>query len=263
MELTWYGTAALALREGDVEIAFDPFLGFPLHCFERPGIPLKGQKELKKISHVFITHGHVDHIYHIPRLYKNRPVTVYGTRAPRVTLKKLGFSDQHFREIGPGFSGTVGPLQIQAWQGRHCRFDLPLIIKTVCCRRFWRYPRHVYGLVKRLFACPEKGEILFYEVTNGTFRLQIMGSMNLDRDTQYPTGADLLILPFQGRSDQDQYALQFIERLKPKAVMLDHYDNSYPPITGHIEVNRFVSTVKKKYHISCEPMTKYRRITLS
>ena len=263
MNLTWYGTAALVLEEGETKIAFDPFCGFPLHCFDRyHPVPLEGGKELAKIPYVFITHGHVDHIFHIPRLYKKRPVTVYGTRAPHETLRKLGFPDEHFREIGPGFSETIGPFRITAWQGRHCHFDPPLLVKTICCRRFWRHPIHLFHILRWNLYCPQKGEILFYEVEAGGYRLQIMGSMNLDANTEYPTGADMLILPLQGRSDQDQYALQFIERLKPKAVMLDHYDDSFPPFTGYIDVRGFQKNVRRKYHIFCKPLVKHRRISL-
>lgn len=101
---------------------------------------------------------------------------------------------------------------------------------------------------------------MFYEVQTANCRVQIMGSMNLDGKTEYPVGADLLVLPFQGRSDQDRYALQFIERLRPKAVVLDHYDDSFPPLTVQIDTGDFQKTVEERYGISCTPLTKHRTI---
>lgn len=83
-----------------------------------------------------------------------------------------------------------------------------------------------------------------------------MGSMNLDSNTEYPTGADALVLPLQGRSDQDTYALALVERLKPKAVLLDHYDDAFPPLSSQVDTSGFVRNVQERYGIYCKPLRK-------
>ncbi|MCR4951559.1 MAG: hypothetical protein K6A40_09585, partial [Solobacterium sp.] len=81
-----------------------------------------------------------------------------------------------------------------------------------------------------------------------------MGSMNL-LDEDYPEGADLLILPFQGRSDIDSFGEQIIRRLKPKTVLLDHYDDAFPPMSGTVETASFEALLKDRYGIPCRAMT--------
>ncbi len=81
-----------------------------------------------------------------------------------------------------------------------------------------------------------------------------MGSMGLDDSQAYPTGADLLILPYQGKSDPLPYAASLVERLMPKAILLDHYDDSFPPMTARVSTAAFERLMREKYNIPCRAM---------
>lgn len=256
MELIWYGTASLILKEENAAVAFDPFCGM------RRKEPVPDEPDFRKVSHVFVTHGHFDHIYHIPQLCRDSSARIYCTAAPRETLLKMGVSSQKIREIKPGWSGRCGSFQITAYQGSHCVFDSPLLRRTILSLRFWRHPAHLFRVLKAHFSCREKGEILFYEVSCKGKRVQIMGSMGLDSDTEYPTGADVLVLPLQGRSDQDSYALRFVERLKPKAVLLDHYDDAFPPVSGEVDTSGFIRKVEGQFGIFCKPLREKDPVTI-
>lgn len=272
MKLTWYGTASLILEENGKVIAFDPFGGFPIHSLSRrrgsyrntevfSPLPVPHEKEFQRASDVFVTHGHFDHIYHIPRIYFRRKVKIHCTETPAQKLLKLGMHRQMIHKITPGWKGSTGAFQIQAFQGKHCRFDKLLIRQTLLQKRFFRHPMHLLHLLKIYAGYPENDEILFYEVKCAGYRIQIMGSMNLDETVKYPMGADVLILPLQGRSDQDTYALQFIERLKPKTVLIDHYDDAFPPISDRVDPSGFIKNVQERFGISCYPMKKGEILT--
>ena len=69
---------------------------------------------------------------------------------------------------------------------------------------------------------PEGGQTLMYEVHAEGKRVQVMGSLGLQEDQEYPQGADLLILPFQGSEFLEAVALEVVERLQPKRILLDH-----------------------------------------
>jgi hypothetical protein len=276
LRLTWYGTAGLLFQCGSTVIAFDPFYPMPVGGFSRRHAPAArpnaavvhasscsvAGNAYQKASDVFVTHGHFDHIYQIPSIYRNCPVTVHCTKTPMKTLRKHGFPEEKLHEIAPRWTGTVGPFTLRAYQGRHCHFDWPLLRKTIFCRRFWRHPIHLLQLLSVHLRFPQKNEILFYELSCSGKRVQIMGSMNLDSDTCYPTGADVLILPLQGRSDQDSYALNIVKRLQPKSVLLDHYDDAFPPMSDTVDTSGFERNVRELFGISCIPLEIKKEIVL-
>ena len=260
MKLTWMGTAALMLQSGDTTVAVDPFPGLPLDEPINREIPDRGL--FQRADHVLVTHGHFDHIQFIPALYGQGTCPVYATETPCRTLESKGFPTGRLHRITPGDAFDLGPLHVRTWQGRHCHFDFPLVVRTLGSPRALTHPARLAKLLKLNKEYDEAGEILFYEVTDGGCRLQIMGSLGLDDATEYPTGADWLILPYQGRSDLVKYALPMVERMAPKAVLLDHYDDAFPPMSSAIDTAAFEETVSRRLGIPCRALQKYETLEL-
>ncbi|MBQ2061475.1 MAG: MBL fold metallo-hydrolase [Oscillospiraceae bacterium] len=260
MKLTWLGTAALLLQTDDTTVAVDPFPGLPLHEPIDREIPDRAMFE--RTDHVLVTHGHFDHIMFIPALYGEGNCPVYATQTPCRTLESKGFPTGRLHRIAPGDEFDLGDLQIRTWQGRHCHFDLPLVARTLGSPRSLTHLTRLAKLLRLNREYDEAGEILFYEVTDGKTRLQIMGSLGLDDATEYPTGADWLILPYQGRSDLADYALPLVERLSPRAVLLDHYDDAFPPMSSAIDTATFEKTVSQRLGIPCRALQKYETVDL-
>ena len=255
MELTWYGTAALVLKEGERSIAFDPFCGLPAGGFQAEESELPYAGEFCRISDVFVTHGHFDHIYHIPAIYKDRPVHIRCTKTPKETLIKNGIAPGCITRIKPDYEETVGPFTVKAYQSRHCRFDLKLIVSTGL--RVLRTGR-ASALARFLqlnARYPENGEILLYEAACNGKRVQVLGSLNLAEGIKYPIRADLLVLPYQGRSELESYALRMVDKLKPKAVALDHWDDAFPPVSAAVDTEKFEKILQAR-GIPCRALQK-------
>ena len=70
--------------------------------------------------------------------------------------------------------------------------------------------------------------------------ISLMGSLNLAGNVKYPSGSDLLILPYNGWVDNLQPAVRVMKRLKPKRVLIDHYDTSFPPLTTPLDLSPFL-----------------------
>lgn len=251
MKIFWYSNASIIIQSGDKSIAFDPFCSITPGDLKKNGKKLPFEKELSGADDVFVTHGHFDHIYHIPRLYAAGNARIFCTKTPAEKLKRKGIAKNRVSEIAPEMTIKSGPFTVLTRRGKHCKFDMSLLYKTIFSLRFFRHPLHLLRLLWIHMTYHENGEILFYEVRCEGRRIQILGSMNLDNSEDYPTGADLLILPLQGRSDQDTYALKIVDRLMPKAVLLDHYDNAFEPLTNSVDVSGFIENVTKFYHIPC------------
>ena len=258
MKIIWYGTASLVLQEGNTAIAFDPFFGLPAGSFTHKNLVSLPKDDFRGVTDVFVTHGHIDHIYHLPALCEALPFRIHCTEAPRRTLMRRGVSPDRIVLANPGKMDILPSFAVTAYRSRHCRFDLPLILKTGFRRRFFRHPIHLIRFLREMMCFPEKDEILMYEVSCGGKRIQVLGSLGLDDNTDYLTDADLLILPFQGRSDLDEYALRIVKRLRPRAVLLDHYDDTFPPISDDIYAENFIKILSEQEHIPCRAMGKGR-----
>ena len=256
MDIKWYGAASLVMREGDDAIAFDPFFGLPVGCFKNKDPDVLPEEDFRGVTDVFVTHGHVDHIYHLPKLCGDLNFVVHCTPTPRKTLTKQGVPPNRIVPAATGTMDRISNFTVTAYGGRHCRYDFPIVLKTVFRKGFFRHPVHLARFVREMLRFPEKGEILMYEVSCGGKRIQVLGSLGLDESRDYPTDADILILPFQGRSDLDTYALDIVRRLRPRAVLLDHYDNAFPPVSDDIPTENFIKILSEQEHVPCRIMTK-------
>ena len=101
-----------------------------------------------------------------------------------------------------------------------------------------------------------------YEVKGKKARLQILGSMGLRNDVVYPCGADLLVFPLQGRSDLDTFGLDIVARLKPKRVLLDHYDDAFAPATDQVKTEGFEKNVRELLGIPCRKAVAFEAVDI-
>ena len=267
MKLKWFGTATILLEQDGVQLLFDPFLPTNDKAF-KPSID-----ELAAAKSILVTHGHLDHIADIPAILKHggggysdcgvyndgtgkhagddencdNETAVYCTETPRKTLIAKGVVSERICIIKPGDILHFPPFEVRVLKGKHIKFDKWRIIQTIVNPRIIRYRRNLIHMLGENRLCAESGETVVYDISAKGERILLMGSLNLDDDTEYPKGVDMLILPFQGRSDIAEYSMQFVERLRPKKVLLDHFDDTFPPISSHVDTGRFIKSMQRDF----------------
>ena len=229
MEIIWHGTAALEIRNGADKILFDPF------------IPLKGAdweipvEDYDGFENILVTHGHFDHIVSLPEIVERNPeAVIYCTQTPYKTLRGKGIPEKNLSKINYGDYLQLGSFSLEVYHGRHA--VLPKAdIKRLRSILFGKNNANLGFIIRENRLCKENDETVLYAVHASGKTITVCGSLNLREDCEYPTGSDLLVLPYNGWDDNFDPAVQMIERLKPRKVFLSHWDNTFPPVTGFID----------------------------
>lgn len=91
------------------------------------------------------------------------------------------------------------------------------------------------------------GDIVSFEINANDKTILIFGSAGFNNKMKIPKKVDILIWPFQGRTNMTKYSLPIIEKIKPKTIILDHFDNAFPPITGKVNTEKFVKVMTQKH----------------
>ena len=252
MRIKWFGTATILIEHEGERLLLDPFLSLDEKAFKPP------IEEMASVENILVTHGHLDHIVDIPVILQrgNGKATVFCTETPKNALVSKGVSSERIHTIKPGDILDFPLFEVRVLKGKHIKFDTWQIIKTFTSPRIIKHRETLRYMLRENRLCIESGETVVYDIHASGERVLLMGSLNLDDNTEYPVGADLLILPFQGRSDIAEYAMQFVERLRPKEVLLDHFDDTFPPISSKVKTDSFIENMRRDFPdipVICRP----------
>lgn len=239
MKIAWYGTATLMLACGNTRILIDPYL----RQYQRGGAPLP-LRELSAADAVLITHPHLDHFADIGAFLEAGAKEVYVSENGIAHAAAQGIRTEDMHPLAAGDVFRVGELTVRAYQSRHCRFDLWTVLSVALSPRTYLHAKDAVSLLKQTGKWKIKDDIFAFEISGGGKRVVVLGSAGMDEGTQYPKNADLLVFPYQGRAGMHRYMKRFLQCFRPKAVMLDHFDDAFPPLTHTIGTRKFVPSAR-------------------
>lgn len=236
----WHGTASVELISDCGRILFDPF------------VPLKGSlvpvtiEDFDGFTDIFVTHGHFDHITSLPEIVRRNPKTlIHCTKAPYRTLVRKGVDRKNLHLLHYGDTLKVNGFQLSVLHGRHAILPKATLKHLVY---ILKHPAkgNIPFILRENRVAVENDETVFYKIEANEKTICLMGSMNLRDEVEYPVEANLLILPYNGWEDNFAPAVKVIERLKPKRVLLDHYDDTFPPLTMPLDLEPILGKYEGK-----------------
>ena len=243
MRIKWYGTASLLVEGGNTRVLIDPYLK-PFNK-KLPPLPVE---EATTAEAVFITHPHLDHFSQIGVFAGGNVKNIFVSQSGIDIAHKMGFYTPLMTPLGADQTVTVGDITVRTYRGRHCKFDGATVLRIALSPRTYFHPVHALALLRGMKdykIAPD--DIFVLELSCGDKRIVVLGSAGMDADTAYPQGADLLVFPYQGRTRIHKYSIPFLHAFRPKAVMLDHFDNAFPPFTHRVGTKRFIPAVNAQF----------------
>ena len=232
MRLTWYGTACFGLECGADRILFDPFLELKGGSYGADPNVLIGYDT------IFVTHCHFDHLYTAQALLEagEGDVSVFCTNQCCETLGEFSGDLSNVVQINTGRSYRIGSIDIDVLRGRHIAFQWSHLFDTLSPLRTLRYAGNLPFLFQANRLFQEAGESVVFHIRAEGRRILLLGSLSLDPEESYPEGVDVLILPYQGNNDLPARAREVLGRLKPRCVVLSHFDNAFPPMSRDVDL---------------------------
>ncbi len=244
MKITWLGTAGIRIEAAGERILFDPFV--QLVGGENPN----RIEDFLEDDTICVTHGHLDHLMDVTEfLEEDSPgeATVFCGSVAAKTLSKLVPDTGNVVCVGPGSSFDIGKVRIRVWEGKHARPGFWDSVGKLFSVRLIKYFRNALALAYLNPKFPEKGQTYLYEVQAEGKTVLVMGSLGLKEKEVYPAGADLLILPYQGSAHLEQEALAVVKRLRPKRILLDHFDDAFPPVSDRVDTRSFKALMDREF----------------
>ncbi|SHM21964.1 MBL fold metallo-hydrolase [Ruminococcus flavefaciens] len=239
INITWYGTASVRITAGSSQILIDPFFPFPDSRIK------VAEDAYNNCRNILVSHGHFDHISSIGKI-AGADTAVYCTKAPYRTLLKKGVGKENLRLIHVGSVFSVGDFSITAYKGKHIRLNAIDCLKAAFSRRVLQNRKGIIKKLVKITSFLERKETLCYLVEVYGKRILILGSLSLAADTAYPKEVDLAFFPYQGSDRLCEIAKSIYARLRPKAVLLTHFDDTFPPFSSEIDTSEIEDYLKKR-----------------
>ena len=158
----------------------------------------------------------------------------------------MGVAESRLHRISAGNTFFAGDFRITVIKGSHNRLGAVDILKTFFSKRVLQNRKGLLKKLRTIAACREKHESVCYLIEVYGRRILILGSLALAAGTAYPAGVDLALFPYQGFGQLCETASAICEQLSPCAILLTHFDDTFPPFSSEVDTSEFKASIKKQ-----------------
>ena len=132
--------------------------------------------------------------------------------------------------------------RVQVLPSRHIRFDAPLILETL--KEVLR--GGIFFDLAPLLKNYPAGSTSNFLIDHEGYRILFSGSGGGDWNDPAGVEPDCFLLPFAGRSDVTEYYLRALRILRPRTVVLHHFDEFFPHFYVEAAVEAFAERLSRE-----------------
>lgn len=225
MKITWFGAASLLIESEKDSIMIDPAKG-PAHSENSPS-----WEDLMCSENILLASGRIERSAGIPLIVNTSGATVYCSAVTASLLEAKRTYPDLIAVVKPGLCLSFGTIHASILAGCTSSSDYRDNIKgSLRSPRSLRYLSNSIYLASHIGGYADASAVLCCSISAAGRTVLIPGLSMLNPDTDYPKYPDMLVLPYTG-SDDDNNIVSAIERIEPRSVMLDMFDDFYPPVT--------------------------------
>ena len=238
MKVTYFGTTTLLFDDGKDQILFD--------ChFTRPSLPdyirnkptMSDQKmvdrmfhlhKIERLSAIFISHSHHDHVMDAPYAAKKSGAVIYGSSSVLNVGRGQDVPEAQLKEYSDGSEYTIGDFRIRIIKSLHSK---PTILNNDLGETIDAPLKQPVGLREY----KEGGSYDFY-IEHPEKKVLIRPSFNYIEHQLDGIRADVLFLGVAGLGKADQetekaFFRETVAKVKPGLVIPVHWDNFFSPLS--------------------------------
>jgi L-ascorbate metabolism protein UlaG (beta-lactamase superfamily) len=230
----WLGTAGFRIEHAGKVILIDPYL--TRNEKARPVQDLT-PGDMADADFIFISHGHFDHLVDVPQILEVSEAVVYCSEVAGATLEQKGVAGSRIRRSEGGSTFDLDTFSVAVESSKHIRFDAKLILSTL--------PRLIKDrrALRALGRWPA-GPVLIHSFDFGGLRVVHLGSLGITPEEAKRLGLgeprpDILMPPLQGHTDICRRAAFVTAAIRPRAVVPQHHDDFFPPVSQMIDLGPF------------------------
>jgi len=233
LKITWFGSACVAVSDGETSILFDPFFTRPslwdvvsfkgLHSNPKIVSRWLSKLEPAKLSAVVASHSHYDHTLDLAETVRISGAKVYGSYSTKNILLGSRVKGE-FESIKVGSGFTVGDFKIKVLGGEHPPHFMNLTLASGVIESPLKMGSSAYAYKKDkdfsfLIEHP-KGNVVFHPSGNSILKKSDAGGFE----------ADLVVLGIANRSSSDDLLKKAVLPFKAQTVIPVHFDNIFTPL---------------------------------
>jgi L-ascorbate metabolism protein UlaG (beta-lactamase superfamily) len=238
--LTWLGAAGFHVKYRGEELLLDPFLSRPMGGSRPANVEAE---HFARVSLILVSHGHFDHAMDAGRLARLSGARVFAPAKTCSRLSRGGLADTRLFANERHARVEWNGVHIEVVPSRHIRCNPALVVRSLV-----RIVRGRLATVMfRLWRDYPKGSDSEFLLDFAGYRVLHSGSGGGDWARLSRLHPNCLLLPYSDRLDLPDYYMEAVRTLVPDTIVLDHFEDFFPPLHVSYPIEEFGIRVKREF----------------